>query len=74
MWKLFRTGFALAMFVHDEIVATCPNDGRAHIRADVMSQIMRDEMAKVLGAAFRLVLMRLCRLLSRSGTSSSQAR
>ena len=49
MWKLFRTGFRLAMFVHDEIVATCPNDGRAHTRADVMSQIMRDEMAKVLG-------------------------
>ncbi len=49
MWKLFRTGFNLAMFVHDEIVATCPNDGRAHLRADVMSGIMRDEMAKVLG-------------------------
>lgn len=49
MWKLFRHGFSLAMFVHDEIVATCPNDGRAHMRADVMSEIMRTEMARVLG-------------------------
>jgi hypothetical protein len=48
LWKLFRQGYRITMFVHDELVVSVPNNGKGHIHADVVARVMQDEMSKVL--------------------------
>ncbi len=48
LWRLFRQGYRITMFVHDELVVSVPNNGKGHIHADVVARTMQDEMSKVL--------------------------
>ncbi len=49
LWRLFRQGYRITMFVHDEIVVAVPDNGKGHIHAEMIARTMEEEMAKVLG-------------------------
>ena len=48
LWRLFRIGYRIAMFVHDEIVVAIKDDGKGHHHLDLVSRTMREEMSSVL--------------------------
>jgi DNA polymerase I len=47
-WKLFRLGYDLRLFLHDEIVTQVPDDGRHGEHVKIISEVMIGEMSKVL--------------------------
>jgi len=48
LWSLFRQGYQITMFVHDELVVSVPDNGKGHLHAEVVARTMQDEMSKVL--------------------------
>lgn len=47
MWKLWRAGFRLVNFVHDEFVAEVPADGDLGAAADRIQALMIEGMKEV---------------------------
>ena len=48
LWRLWRMGYRPALFVHDELVFAVHDDGKAHIHAEHIAQVMQEEMSRVL--------------------------
>lgn len=47
-WRLFRLGYDIRLFLHDEIVTQVPEDGRHEEHVRIISEVMIGEMSKVL--------------------------
>ncbi len=47
-WRLFRLGYDIRLFMHDEIVTQVPDDGRHQEHVKIIAEVMRGEMSKVL--------------------------
>lgn len=47
-WRLFRLGYDIRLFMHDEIVTQVPDDGRHEEHVKIISDVMIGEMSKVL--------------------------
>ena len=48
LWRIYRMGFRVAMFVHDELVIALRDDSKGHYHAQVIADVMREEMSRVL--------------------------
>jgi hypothetical protein len=49
LWALYRRGYRLAAFIHDEIVVCVPEGEDYAKHVEVVSSVMRDTMTEVLG-------------------------
>jgi hypothetical protein len=47
-WRLFRLGYDIRLFMHDEIVTQVRDDGRHHEHVKIISEVMIGEMSKAL--------------------------
>jgi hypothetical protein len=47
-WRLFRLGYDIRLFMHDEIVTQVRDDGRHHEHVKIISEVMVGEMSKAL--------------------------
>jgi len=47
-WRLFRLGYDIRLFLHDEIVTQVPDDGRHDEHVRIISEVMIGEMSKTL--------------------------
>jgi hypothetical protein len=47
-WRLYRLGYDIRLFMHDEIVTQVPDNGRHEEHVRIISEVMIGEMSKVL--------------------------
>jgi hypothetical protein len=48
LWKLFRMGYRISGFIHDEILVAVPDDGNHHDHARTIGEVMQSTMSDLL--------------------------
>jgi hypothetical protein len=49
LWKLFRSGYRVSAFIHDELIVSVEDNGRYREHVETISRVMKETMSEVLG-------------------------